>query len=237
MNLTLNRIALFAAICLLCVSTAMAVPACPQTALTPTYVQSTGAGLNPFPPGYVCDIGNLEFSQFQYSSAAIPASAINVQPMNNPGNEGIGFNGALGGNSGTLQDVFVSFTVTGLNGTMLHDLGIDLTNVSTSGTGDVHYTEQFCSTGHGCSIFVDDPTTAFSTDILLSSTPIGGPVSSLNITKDVHISAGSSGSAFVSGFDNHYSNSPVPEPRAISIVLGMGLAAFAFLKRRQAVRS
>ena len=232
--MNLSKLSLFVVICLVCVSTAMATPSCPATTLATTYVNADGSGLTPFPPGYVCDIGNLEFSKFTYSSAAIPAGDINVQPMNNPGNEGIGFNGPIGGNSGTLQDVFVSFTVTGLNGTMIEDLGIDLTNVSTSGTGDVHYTEQFCSIGHGCAIFVDDPNTAFSSDILLANTPLGGPVSSLNITKDVHINAGSNGSAFVSGFDNHYSN-VVPEPRAVSAMLGfVFLGIVVFMKRRQA---
>jgi len=39
----------------------------------------------------------------------------------------------------------------------------------------------------------------------------------------------------MSGFDNYYSHTAVPEPRAVSALLGLGFfGIMAFMKRRQA---
>ena len=48
------------------------------------------------------------------------------------------------------------------------------------------------------------------------------PQTSLSITKDLSLTAGSNGTAAMSDFSNYYSHT-VPEPRAISIVLGIML--------------
>jgi hypothetical protein len=62
------------------------------------------------------------------------------------------------------------------------------------------------------------------------------PTTSLSIDKDVTLNPGSSGTVNVSSFGNQYST--VPEPRAVSLVLGLGLlAGFAFFKRRQAAQN
>jgi hypothetical protein len=64
------------------------------------------------------------------------------------------------------------------------------------------------------------------------------PSTSISITKDLIISGGSNGTASMSDFSNYYSHSAVPEPRAVSALLGLGFfGIMAFVKRRQAVRS
>jgi hypothetical protein len=59
------------------------------------------------------------------------------------------------------------------------------------------------------------------------------------IYKDVNLTNGSNGTANLSVFGNTYNNSTVPEPRAVSILLSLGLfAVVVFMKKRsQAVRS
>ena len=63
-------------------------------------------------------------------------------------------------------------------------------------------------------------------------------MTTLTIMKDVSLNAGSNGTAYISAFGNVYSNSTVPEPRAVSILLSLGLfAIIVFMKKRQAARS
>jgi len=247
MKSILTRLAILSAICLLCVSVGMATPACgtssgtiPASAkLNPLYVDSNGDTYLPL-PGYVCDIGNLQFSNFFYSDAnSIPPSQVTVTPETTTGDQGLKFSGGpFSVGPGQSDDVTISFTVTALSG-VIDDIGIDILGASTSGTGNINYLEQFCTTtglNPVCSIFTDTPTGPLSTEILLSNTSLGGPVTSLNITKDVAL-VGGNGTANISAFDNNYSN--VPEPRAVSVLLSLGLfAGVLFMKKRsQAARS
>ena len=239
MKSTLTRLAILSVFCLLFATVGMAAPACGTTsgstpataALATLYVDNSGNS-----NGYVCDIGNLEFSNFEYSAApAFPPSSVNAVPETTVGNEGLKFTGGFSGN----EDINISFTVTALSG-VIDDIGIDILGAATSGTGDIFYLEQFCTVttlNPVCSIFTDTPSGPLSTDIQLSQTSLGGPVHSLNITKDVTLSTGANGTAHISSFDNHYSN--VPEPRAVSVLLSLGLFAgvLFFRKRSQAVRS
>ena len=230
-----------------CLGVASAAVTCPNTGLATTYVNSDGSLVGGVPPGYVCDIGNLEFSNFTYAYAPNPGGVapgdISVSRLG--GTEtGLKFAGGwiVGGvNPNANEDSDISFTVTALNGTSIDDLTIDITSPQVTGNGIVHYTETFCMTGgNTCSTFVEDTTSStssFTSHILLANTPLGGPVTSLTITKDIQLHA-NGGTASVSSFDNTYSTSGVPEPRAISLLLGIGLiGGLALLKRRQTVTS
>src|SRR5579864_4647028 len=100
MRTNLTRLALLSVFCLLFAAVGMAAPACgttagstPQNAAlavpglnAPPYVTTTG-GAN----GYVCDIGNLEFSNFTYSSSSVSPSSVNANPETTPGNQGLQF--------------------------------------------------------------------------------------------------------------------------------------------------
>jgi hypothetical protein len=241
MNLTFTRLVLISAMALAIVSTASATPTCGATGLATTYVNADGT-MN----GYVCDIGNLQFSNFAYSYTPDPggvsASNVSVLPQTTSGDQGLEFVGGwnVGGSQpNTAEDSDISFTVTALTGT-ISALTIDLGSPTFTGGGSVDYTETFCSINSTCSTFVEDSstsTTAFTTTVLLSSTAIGGPVTSLNIVKDLDLNA-NGGTAKVSNFANVYTNGGVPEPRGISLLLGLGLmGGLVLYKRRQAVRS
>jgi hypothetical protein len=193
--------------------------------------------------GFSCSVGNLDFSNFTYNSSAVgvpavPASGVGVSPITTPDGPGLNFDpsGFVSG-ANLSEDVMVGFTVTALPGTSIDDIYMGFGNVTTSGTGSALYTENFCGGKEDeCSLFVMAPTTNDTNIVNLSSTAIGGPVSSLTITKDLTLQTGANGLAATSSFLNEYST--VPEPRAVSLLLGLGLlAGFAFFKRRQVVQS
>jgi hypothetical protein len=234
MKINLTRIAIIFAICLACVSAAMATPACPGTLFAPTYVPGNAQP----PSSYVCDIGNLQFSDFTYSSTGVEPgpTAVNAIPVTTPGDQGFNFQGGFSGTG----DVAIGFEVTALTG-VITSVNIDLLGANTTGTGNINYLEQFCTVGGSstCSIYTDTPTGSLTTSISLAASNLGAPQTSLMIYKDVNLTNGSNGTANLSVFGNTYNNSTVPEPRAVSILLSLGLfAVVVFMKKRsQAVRS
>jgi hypothetical protein len=197
--------------------------------------------------GFSCYVGNLDFSNFSYTPGGtnqIASSSIGVSIENGPDGPGLNFDPAGNVSGSNLStDVNVAFTVTGLDGTLISDIYMGFGNVTTSGTGTATYTENFCGGPEdSCSLWVEAPLTNDINMVNLSSTDLGGPVSSLAIDKDLDLETGANGSAATSSFLNEYSTSnlnipSVPEPRAISLVLALGLlAGFSFFKRRQAAQ-
>ena len=238
MKMKLFGLALFAVCSLAVVPVAMADVTCP---VSPGAALSTF--LPPSPTNAPCDIGNLKFDNFNYIGLSVPASQIAVfqtSYVGPPPNAGLGFSGnwSVGGSNPASEDSTISFTVSTLDGSTFHDIQIDFGAASTTGAGTIIYTEQYCITGtSNCGSFsITGPPSNFSSEIIL--TGAFANATSLTITKDLGLSANSTGTAHVSAFDNSYSLNTVPEPRSISIVAGLILlAAVAFLKRRQAVRS
>jgi len=191
--------------------------------------------------GFSCSVGNLDFSNFSYNTGGtnpIAASSVGVTSVTTPDGPGLMFDpAAVISGSGLTEDVFVGFKVTGLNGTLINDIYMGFGNVLTTGTGTALYTENFCGGPENqCSLFVEAPVTNDTNMVNLSSTAIGGPVSSLTITKDLQLVTGSSGLSATSSFLNEYST--VPEPRGTAVLLGLGLlAGFLVFKRRQVAQS
>ncbi len=225
MNKKLTGLALFLLCSMLSVPSAFAIGTCGNAKMN-VYDAS----------GFSCtlDNGNLLFSNFTYSDGPVLDSSVNVIPVSDANGFGFNFNGGwqvLGANQN--EDVLITFDVTGLNGTQVEDLYIDFGNVTTSNGGNVLYTEQFCKgLPTNCTTFIDAPTTNSETDVTFA------PVSSLTISKDLTLSTGTNpaGIAATSLFGNQYST--VPEPRAISLLLGLILfAAVAIMKRRQVTQS
>lgn len=194
--------------------------------------------------GFSCtlDNGNITFSNFVYTGQ-IAATNLGVQ-VQNPGTDGFGFNftggfnacsgtgGGVGCPSGTTgtTDANISFVVTASPGTLIDDVYIILPVSSFTGTGSATYTETFCLAGSPCFEQVENPGPAQSDVVTIA------PTSTLTITKDLELNPGSNGSVHVSSFGNQYST--VPEPRAVSLLLGLGLlAGLAFFKRRQATQN
>jgi hypothetical protein len=240
MKFNFTRLSLLALICMVSASIAMATPTCPTTTLAngtppPAYENTDGSS-----NGYVCDFGGLEFSDFHTSLPGVSPTSVGVSPGFQPGttppntNPGFLFTGPFGVNSNETQDINVAFTVTALTG-LITDVHIQLDNSFVRGTGDINYTEVVCLTSTtNCALFVTNP----SSGGLISDLILTTPQKSINISKDLILKGGANGTATMSAFSNYYSHSEVPEPRAVSALLGLGFfGIMAFMKRRQAVRS
>jgi hypothetical protein len=178
--------------------------------------------------GFTCHIGNLDFSNFDYaSSTPVTASEVAVDPVTGPDGPGFNFDGAWAAGAGQDLDADIKFNVTALSGS-IDDIYIILGASSFTGNGSANYSENYCFGGANepCFLAVEQPGAAQTDVVTLNS-----PQTSLSIDKDLELH-GNSGSITVSSFGNQYSS--VPEPRALSLVLGLGLlAGFAFFKRRQ----
>ena len=193
----------------------------------------TGVDLNTYTAaGFTCSIGNLDFSNFDYaSSTGTTASEVAVDPVMGPDGPGFNFDGAWAAGAGQNLDADIKFNVTATSGS-IDDIYIILAASSTTGNGSASYSENYCYSGPNepCFLAVEQPGAA-QTDIVT----LNSPQTFLSIDKDLSL-FGNSGSVMVSSFGNQYSS--VPEPRAVSLVLGLGLlAGFAFFKRRQVTQS
>lgn len=189
-----------------------------------------------------CTVGNLDFNNFTYNTGGtnpIMASSVGVAPIIGLDGPGLNFDPAADIQGANLStDVLVGFHVTALSGS-LADIFMGFGNVTAVNGGTALYTEQYCGgPSNQCSTFVDAPVTNNYSMVNLGPPAFTGPITTLSITKDLQLQTGSNpnGIAATSSFLNEYSE--VPEPRGITMLLGMGLlAGFVVFKRRQVVQS
>jgi hypothetical protein len=259
MKKKLTGLALFLICALLFVPAAMADSAC---------VNGTFNGSSPVYGTNItsCNInGALDFSNFSFTQTpnqSSPVVSVTPIPPDPPTVTGLGnsvgfnFTGSwsTGGFTPT-QDVNIGFNVTGMGGNLIDDVALFFSTAATvSGNAHILYTETVTDTDpnspdYGKTIvrqIVDPPKSQQDFNLLNA---FGGPVSSIGIVKDLSFTCGSpseggfvvgtctsNASASFSGFGNAYSY--VPEPRGISLLLGLGLlAGLAFFKRRAAMQS
>lgn len=227
----MQRIVFVLIAALVIASTAMAAPACPsQPPSTVTYDNYVD------PSSITCDINNLEFSNFGFaSSGGVTPSQIGVVTITTLGNEGFMFDPAFNVVNGQKQDATLTFEVTGLNGTLITDLGIGF-NGSFQGAGSSSFTEEYCTAGFGlgtCHTFsVTNPPEILNQEVTFAGVP------TLFISKDFNATApeGTDNEAAISSVTNTFSNNTfsitVPEPRYIGVLL-LGLAALIFVARRK----
>jgi hypothetical protein len=235
MNFSFTRLSLFLAICLVCVSTAMAATTCPST---------TYADYNPAPPGpgpsITCATDNLQFSQFGFTSTSSGGAVkptpggigVTVEdPAVTPGLDGPGFdfNPGFSVTSNQTQDAKISFQVTALNGTTINDLFIFFNGSISNppGGASTNYSETYCTGSFttGCNTFqVNNPPPNLSQLITIPN------ATTLYITKDFTASGGTNGSASISSVINEFS-SPVPEPREIGLLI-LAMVGLVFAHRR-----
>jgi hypothetical protein len=198
-----------------------------------------------------CSVGGDTFYNFQLidnasgGATAIPASAITVEGYGPAGTSGasgvapflpndlgVDFDAAWAAALGQTEDDNISFDVSVGNGAAeITDAGITQDS-AVFGNGSVSVAEKGCSgIVFPCSqqwgVSTNDA--SFIADTIFSAT------GTLSVEKDIEVVGGSTGTgSTLSNVADVFSSSPVPEPRALSFLLGLGLVAgFVFRKKFQ----
>ena len=197
--------------------------------------------------GVVCDVGNLQFSAFTYVGSAnpagdvIPGTSIQITAVSG----GIDFSAGWSvstqsGNVSSFEDSDVSFTVTGINGYKIEDIGLAF-NGSYTGNGTSSVTEEYCL---GTTVSVSTCSNPSAPISVTNPPPVNpndvtfGPVTSLTVSKDIDVTSGTDKSGWVSTASissvvNTFSviDAPsVPEPATFGM-LGLGMLALGLLHR------
>lgn len=182
-------------------------------------------------PSITCATNNLQFSQFTFLAGGTnppTAASIGVTPIDILGNEGFTFNPAFNVTNGQSEDALLKFEVSGLNGTLISDVGIGFDG-SFQGAGSSSFTETYCTDGFGlgtCHTFsVTNPPSILNKEIDIS------PITHLFISKDFNVTApaGTGNQASISTASNQFS-SATPEPSEIEM-LSLGMSALFFARR------
>jgi hypothetical protein len=200
-----------------------------------------------------CTVGNDTFFNFELinngatgGATLVTAADINVEGMGPTGTSGasaqnsflpndigVDFDTALWAVlSGQSQDDDIAFDVSvGTGAVDITDAGLDqISDTTPNGTASV--TEKGCSgIVFPCTSTwgVDTNDTNFVADTLFSAT------GTLSVEKDIALN-GNLGTAGLSNVADVFSVNAVPEPRALSLLLGLGLVAgFVFRKKFQGV--
>jgi PEP-CTERM motif len=196
-----------------------------------------------------CSVGGDTFYNFQLVSnngvgkPAIPAADITVEglgPAGTPGASatellfpndiGVDFDAVWQTGAGQILDDDIAFDVSvGPGAATVTDAGIVQTS-GIQGNGSVTVSEIGCSgIVFPCTQTwgVATNNTNFVSDTIFTST------GTLSVQKDIAV-AGNDGTATLSNVADVFSSSPVPEPRSLSLLLGLGLVAgFVFRKKFQ----
>ncbi|MBV9771464.1 MAG: hypothetical protein JOZ32_17970, partial [Bryobacterales bacterium] len=204
--------------------------------------------------GYSCSIGDKTFSNFTYTSSAqgdatlINASGISVStldsasPLDPNGDIGLGFTASwVASGADAFTDSVIGFTVTVAPnaGMLIKDTAVAQTS-GVSGSGIASVAEVACGPAP-CNL--SDPWSTITFD---SSSAYNGyadtgfsPISSIEVSKDISASTTAAGDlAHLSFVADTFSQTATPEPRALSLLLTLGLVAgFAFRKKLQGVRA
>ncbi len=194
-----------------------------------------------------CQIGDKIFSDFTYIGSAtggatqVTAGGIVVDTVG-PGqdvagpNYGLEFNGSWTADNGQTSDGTIGFEVTVINGAGMEitDAGLAQTS-GVFGGGVASVSEQGCS-GTGCTPGTWAVLTFQDTgnDVASADNPLPAPTGTVTVSKDINVVAPTGGFASISLVTDTFSQTAVPEPRALSLLLALGLVAgFAFRKKLQ----
>ena len=227
----MKKLSLFLCVLLGTSAIAMASIACPVS----TYDTYLGTGFS-------CTIDDKTFSNFLYSSSAsggagtIPASGVAVVPVTTLNNPGFLFTGGFGVISNQTQDELFGFTVrVNQGGNPIDDITLLQLGTGFTGTGSASIAETVClgdTFANGClgGTIVTLSTVDNSTLVKLSDHITFAPVRVIDVVKDLELFGGPSGSAFVSGVENQFSEAP--EPSSL-VMLGTGIVGLAGILRRK----
>jgi hypothetical protein len=200
-----------------------------------------------------CFIGNLDFSNFSYSSTAsmppspTPATAVAVTLIDNASGIGFLFNSswtASGPNE--FSDALIGFTVSVMGGgpatledaALIQTGAIDYTN---SGSLDSVGEDACSGPSNGnppCTQQWALVTSQTSNSVATTAHTFYTATGSISVSKDINAISGTNGNAFasISGVEDTFSQ--VPEPRSLALLLGLGFVAGLSLKKKlQSVQS
>jgi hypothetical protein len=195
-----------------------------------------------FDGSYSCEIGDLLFSNFTYTASGtnpVAANEVTVDAVAPSGTSitgpdvGLQFNAPWDAGVNQTSDATIDFTVTELGGgSLIEDFGLAQTS-GVNGTGTASVAEDGCgpapckATGGSIYLltFQDNGNRVAQGETTFSPT-----YSSVSVEKDVSVSGGSDGFATISVVQDTFSQ--VPEPRALSLLLGLGLVAGFFVRKK-----
>lgn len=216
------------------------VPACQDGATLATYFSYGSLG---------CQIGDKIFSNFSYTGpsgtgvaptpAGITVNTINGTNIIFPGDIGLSFNGTWDANAGQTADGNIAFQVTVAGGgpQQIEDAGI-VQSAGITGNGQSKVTENGCSGAvypctatWGVVTLQNGQVNNFANDTIFT------PTGTISVTKDINV-IGNNGTASITNVIDVFSQTTVPEPRTVSLFLGMALfAGIALRKKFAAARS
>jgi hypothetical protein len=198
-----------------------------------------------------CTIGGDTFYNFQLlpptgaasgGATPVPATAITVEGLGPAGTSGaagvaplltsdigLDFEAVWAATAGQTLDDNIAFDVSVGNGAAaITDAGI-VQDTYATGNGNVTVTEKGCS---GL-VFPCTQTWGVATNNsnVVADTSISA-TGTLSVEKDIAVS-GNDGTAGVLNVADVFSSSEVPEPRALPLLLGLGLVGFALRKKFQ----
>jgi hypothetical protein len=197
-----------------------------------------------------CVVGDKIFSNFSYIASgdnAIPGTDVTVQTIGPagsgatnidntfPSDIGLEFAAPWTVPPGTSTDAAIGFDVTIGSGPLeIEDAGLVQTS-GVTGTGTASVVENGCSGAvFPCTQEWNVLTNAndFANDTIFT------PTGTISVSKDISVASGSNGTATISLVQDVFSQTSVPEPRSLSLLLGFGLVAGLALKKKfQSVRS
>lgn len=181
-----------------------------------------------------CSYGGFTFSNFSYIGS-LTSSQVIVGTLTNGYGAGLEFNGswnAFGNNS--TSDGDIGFTVTSDGGaTVIEDAGLAVTS-GVGGSGIATVSEDGCS-GANCvpgqwavETFHSTGTTEDNADYVFNA-----PTGSVTVSKDINAAANgvdATNYATISLVADTFS--AVPEPRALSLLLGFGILGGLVLRKK-----
>jgi hypothetical protein len=216
--------------------TAFATPTCPDGGTLSTFLTH----------GYSCQIGDKIFSNFTYVSSAfggalaVPAAGVTVDTLGPHGSGasvfnndiGLQFNAGWNALAGQTTDSDIGFTVTVLGGAIsIEDFGLaQVSGVLPNGSASV--------VENGCG-----PAPCTPSELAVMTFDYGGsntqrvadtmfsPRGSVEVSKDISVTGGTTGSAHLSLVSDTFSQ--IPEPMTVGFIGGgLALLGVARLRRR-----
>ncbi|HUA21968.1 MAG TPA: hypothetical protein VMB25_24650 [Bryobacteraceae bacterium] len=200
-----------------------------------------------------CTLGDLSFTSITGSASAtltdLSTSGITVAPITTPSDPGLQFGDSFDAvGKERNQTMTVSFTVSDTTNSLIDDIGIAF-DAGYTGKGTAELIETYCNAAFanlsgfnssGCGTFsVTNPGANYSTTLILPTA-----VSSLEVTKELIFKTNGTGlgdtadTAYGSFGASTFDPVPTPEPRSVSLLLGLGLLAGVIIARRvQAARA